>query len=107
MARLWSSGFELQSNTSGVEYDTNTGTTAISTSVVHPGGGLASLRCNPTSATGYMYHSFRVDAQTKTFVRFYLYVHTRPAADTEILIFQDSTPATSNSLRLTSAGMLS
>lgn len=105
MARLWSNGFELQSTTSGMEWDTTTGSPSISTTNVHSGG-AASLRCNPTAATAFIYHAFRVDAQTKTFIRFYLRVDTRPASDTVILKLEDSTPASVMSLRLSSAGTL-
>lgn len=44
MARIWSCGFELQSVTTGMEYEANLDTPAISTSIFR--GGLASLECS-------------------------------------------------------------
>ena len=83
MARLWSSGVELQSATSGMEWDTSTGTVSISTAIKR--SGAASLRANPTVGTGYITHRFRADSTVRTFVRFYLYIATTPLINTYIL----------------------
>lgn len=105
MARLWSSGFELQSTTSGVEWDTTTGSPSISTAT-HNVGGLASLRCNPTAATAYIRHTLRVDSTGKVFARFYVYIASLPSGDTKIFQFVDSVPDPYVSLRITSTGTL-
>ena len=47
MARLWSSGFELQSVTSGVEWDTTTGLPTIDTTTKR--SGAASLNSNASN----------------------------------------------------------
>jgi hypothetical protein len=84
MARLWTCGFELQSTTSGVEFTSATGTVSISTSVARGGG--ASLRCNPTAATGYIEHQVDTAAAVKrTFHRVYLRITSLPTATTTIL----------------------
>src|SRR3990167_7619952 len=83
MARLWSSGAELQSVTNGVEWDTNTGTLAIDTTIKR--SGAASLRINTAGTARYVTHRFRADSTVRTFVRFYLYIASAPAAATYIL----------------------
>lgn len=92
MARLWSCGFELQSATAGVEWDTNNGSPTISTSITR--GGAASLRCNPSSATMYIQHGiFSTSTVARTFSRADLYIASLPTVDTTILSWTDvSTP---------------
>lgn len=87
MARLFSSGFELQSATSGMEWDTSTGTIAISTAIKR--SGAASLRTNPVLGTGFMTHRFRADSTVRNFVRFYLYIASTPLIATYILRYGD------------------
>lgn len=89
MARLWSSGIELQSVTSGMEWNTSTGTLSISTAIKR--SGAASLRSNPTLGTGYITHRFRANSTVRTFVRFYLYIATSPVINTYILQHGDGT----------------
>lgn len=95
MARLWSCGFESQSATSGVEWDTTTGTPAISTSTVR--SGAASLRCNPSAATAFISHQVMANGNTTAVVglRAYLYVASAPAALTTIMCWADSAANTS------------
>jgi hypothetical protein len=83
MARLFSSGFELQSVTNGVEWDTFTGTPAIATAIKRSGG--ASMRINTAGTARYATHRFRGDSTARTFVRFYIYIASAPAAATYIL----------------------
>lgn len=87
MARLWTCGAELQSATSGVEWDTTTGTVSISTSIKR--SGAASIRCNPTAGTGFLAHRYRADGTGRVFFRMYLYIATAPSADTPILAQSD------------------
>lgn len=88
MARLWSAGFELQSATAGVEFDTAVGTApTISTSTVR--SGAASLRCNPTAATSYIQHRFRVDSTVRVFYRVSIRFATLPNADCVIMAHGD------------------
>ena len=105
MARIWSTGFELQSTTSGMEWDTTTGSPSISTSIKNVGGS-ASLRSNPTAATAYLEHATRVDSTVKVFLRYYIYVTTLPASDTTVLQLLDSTPQAYISIKITSTGTL-
>lgn len=87
MARLWHSGFELQSVTAGVEFDTITGSPTINTSIVR--SGAASLRCNPTAATAYVQHDY-ADSTTIKFARVYVYIASAPSAITDILMLGDN-----------------
>ncbi len=87
MARLWTSGFELQSTATGMEWDTTTGTVSISTSTKR--SGAAALRCNPTAGTGYISHQVRGFATARIMVRFYVNFATLPSADTAIFQWGD------------------
>lgn len=92
MARLWSSGFELQSVTAGVEFDSSnsTGTKSISTAVKR--SGAASLRLNPSAAYWFLGHQYRSNATTsKVYARFYLYAGTLPGGSVSIFAFAAST----------------
>lgn len=84
MARLWSCGFELQSATAGVEWDTTgAGTPAISTTTVRTGA--AALRINPSAALMNIEHQLDASGTVKrTFHRFYLRIATAPSATTAI-----------------------
>lgn len=85
MARLWSSGFELQSAVALMEYDNaSSSAPTISTSIKR--SGLASMRFNPSSNVKYVTKQYNatIGAGNRFFVRFYMYVATLPAADTMI-----------------------
>ena len=90
-ARLWSSGFELQSVTSGMEWS---GTTVGSptTTTVTKRSGAVSLRTNPSpAATSYVVNKYiGNNALADIFVRFYLNVATAPFAITQIMLLKDS-----------------
>lgn len=92
MARIWSCGFELQSTTSLVEWDTTTGSPTISTTIKR--SGQASLRCNPSATTAYISHQFKPPIESspndKVYIRFYLYIASAPAALTQIMIGRDT-----------------
>jgi len=82
MARLHQSGWELQSVTAGVEWDTITGSPTINTTIKR--SGAASMRANPSSASWYVEHDCAAST-TKKFVRVYVYIATAPSALTDIL----------------------
>lgn len=87
MARLWSYGAELQSNAAGMEADTFTGTTSISTT--RKRSGAASLRCNPTAGTGFVTHAYRAGSTVRTFFRTYVWFDILPSADCALLANTD------------------
>lgn len=92
MARLFSSGWENKSTTNFVEWQTNTGTIAISTTTVR--SGVASLRCNPTASTGFVQHQFRGSSSLRVFLRVYIYIATSVSTDgTTIASFYNGTVA--------------
>jgi hypothetical protein len=85
MARLWSCGFELQSATALMEWDTNAGTGAPAISTTTFRSGLAALRINPTTQQRYIEHQLDASGTVKrTFHRFYLNIATAPSATTAI-----------------------
>lgn len=104
MSRIWSCGFELQSATGGIEWDTSTGTMSISTSTKR--SGAAALRCNPSAATGFLTHAFQADTVNRTLHRFYLNIATLPSADTVIYAYGDSGNTYPVLLRLKTTGVL-
>ena len=90
MARLFDSGFELQSLTAGMEFDSFNGTGgAISTAIKR--SGAASLRVNTSSAFWYLKHQYRASGATaKVFVQFSLYIASLPTGDTGIIELGDT-----------------
>lgn len=104
MARLWHTGFEWQSTTAAMEWQTTTGTVSISTSTVR--SGAASLRCNPSAATGFIYQRYRADATSIVYYRFYFYVATMPSANCQIFAHSDDLAAIGPGIRLANDGTL-
>lgn len=79
MARLWSCGFELQSVTSGVEWDTTTNSPTISTTIKR--SGAAALRCNPSATTALLTYEFNIDGGSAVDLYFRAYVYITTATD--------------------------
>ena len=109
MARLWSSGFELQSVTAGIEFDnvTVTGTISIDTTIKH--GGSASLKCVTSGSPGttaFVDHTYGNTTQNVQYHRFFLYIDTAlDATDTIYRIRNGSTNELS--VKMNSTGSLS
>ncbi len=103
--RLWTSGFELQSVTAGVEYTTNAGTNpAISTTAGTFRSGAASLRTNPSGALMAMSNDFGTGDVTDDFyARAYVRMATRPNSNTKIMVFRDNAGTDQASIRYDNA----
>lgn len=109
MARLWHSGFELNSVTAGVEWRDVVGSPTISTTTVRTGtyaGRISSL----SSGTQKLFSAWPGsggDDDGPFYTRFYLRVATRPSATNMIFSLENqiSGDAILN-IRLTSAGAL-
>lgn len=91
MARLFSSGFELNSATSLVEWQT-TGSPTISTSNVRTGTYAGAI----TSATdsifkGFIFQYAAADTNGPVWLRFYLYISSAPNLETTIAGIQRNT----------------
>ena len=85
--RLWSSGLELQSATSAVEFDGQSGT-GISINTTTYRSGAAALRVvrSGTAGTSYVFQQYGGSAGVdNNFVRIYVYIVTAPSANTTIL----------------------
>lgn len=104
MARLYQTGFELNSATSAVEWTTSSGGFAISSTTVR--SGTYSGRANPTASTRYMQHTFQADTINTTFHRFYMNIATLPGATIAIWQYKDSGAGIGFSLKLTSGGVI-
>jgi hypothetical protein len=80
MARLWTSGFELQSVAADVEI-TNTAGTAPTISTTTLRSGAAALRCNPTTATsGAFYQFVSADNTGNFYLRAYINISSLPTS---------------------------
>ncbi len=89
--RLFSSGFEMQSATAGVEWSNSSGVPAISTSTVR--SGLASLQISSlVSATqqGLGEQFAAANATGTIFARTYLYISADPSAENRVIALRDS-----------------
>lgn len=103
MARKWTTGFELQSASDGVEWSQGFGTPAISTTVKHSGS--ASFRANPTSATAYFRKNgieavFPIATAQNGYIRFYLRIASAPDAQCTIIRVLDDGGTVKVSMRL-------
>lgn len=79
MARLYSTGFELNSITAGMEFDSETGNFTIITNPVR--SGTYSGRSNPNAGTAFISHQYAANNPTADYyVRFYLRITAAPAA---------------------------
>lgn len=104
MARLYQTGFELNSATSAVEWTTSVNTPVISTTTVR--SGTYSFRANPTATTKYIQHTFQADTINTTYHRFYMNAATFPGATIAIWQYKDSGAGVGFSLKLTSGGVI-
>jgi hypothetical protein len=88
VGRIWSSGFELNSTTSGVEWDVASSGTSIVTTPVR--SGTYAGRANPASQTSFFYKELYAHVATGlAYYRFYLRVATAPGTITEIFSVAD------------------
>ena len=103
MARLYESGFELQSVTAGMEWAAVTGSPSINTTTKRSGS--ASLRCNTSATTAYVQHDY-ADETTIHYLRAYIYIASMPAGLTTILANGDNADSYTSRIRLNSNGTL-
>lgn len=87
--RYWTSGFEMNSTTAGVEMTSTAGTMSIVTSPVR--SGTYAFRANPTSSTGLYTARYLTSADANNYLRFYVRYATAPSALTYIASFYTST----------------
>lgn len=91
--RLYSTGFELNTATAGVEYDTNINTPSISSSVVHSGS-YALNTALVSSGTEGINHAFAAaNSSSQHYVRAYLRIATAPSADIKVIEVYSDTSA--------------
>lgn len=105
MARLWSSGAELNAATASIEVDTGGGVSDIVTSPVR--SGTYSFRAKKTSS-GHVPYQHKIGAQINRNLwgRIYLYIVTLPAAATHTIMQLDNGGSVRAAIRLTSGGVL-
>lgn len=105
MARLWSTGFELNSTTTGVEGDTYS---LVTVSTTQARTGTYSLRCNASSNAPF-FRTKVLAADTSTgiaYLRFYLYIATAISTTTQICRIVTSGNVQQAVIRLTAANNL-
>lgn len=100
MARLYTCGFELQTITAGVEFDSTSGVPVISTTTVR--SGAASFRAQGTSISKFATHQYiAAGTATDRFFRFYLRIATSSSINSAaIALFRDATNGNGASIRL-------
>lgn len=107
MARLSTIGFEQNSTTNGHEFNLNTqGAATIVTSPVRSGtyaGRVSAMTSGAQSSFGYQ---FSTSDANVAFVRFYIYVVTRPSAANSIMRLNRTTGAVIVAVGLNSTGTL-
>lgn len=104
--RLWSSGFELNSTTAGVEYTTNVGTTPTIQSTTVRSGTYALQTASGGVQSGISYDFASANSNGPFFVRFYIDIGTANSAEYAIFDYRNSTPTTLASVRLTTSNTL-
>lgn len=105
MARLWQCGFELNTLTAGVEFDSSSSSgVSLDTSIKH--GGAYSWRVNSSSSRNAQQAIYASDTSAHIYIRFYLYIASAPAASIGIFGFRTSAGNINLRLRLTSARKL-
>lgn len=105
MARLWQSGFGLQSTTGAIEFSSISAGVSIQSTVTRTGP--FALRTNPAAAVQFVrYHGFASDQSTAGFQRFYLRIASAPGANTTICRFVNAANDPCSQLRLTSSRTL-
>lgn len=96
MARLWSSGIELQSVTSGVEFSGVGGDISIDVNVPHNAGGTCLIAGGVdtpllSGAAQYVEHQFAAaNGNGPYYFRAYVRIHTAPSAENRIIALLDS-----------------
>lgn len=105
MARIWSSGLELNTTTAGVEFDSLSGTGSISSTTKR--SGTYSFRSNPSASTGYIIYSYGASGYTgKTYLRVYVTPVSYTDALDSIIALRDSDGAAIGSIRMNTTGTL-
>lgn len=105
MARLYSTGFELNSTTTGVEGDTYSGVTVSTTNVRT---GTYALRANAAATTPF-WRTQLISADSSTaiaYFRFYLYIASAPTTTTQIARIVNSSNVQQSLMRLTTTSTL-
>src|SRR5438876_238292 len=89
MSRLWSSGFELNSITGGVEFNFIAGGVSVDTGTVRTG--TYSGKINAAGAAAYYQYQFSATSGNGPyFFRFYVNISSLPSATTDLMWFQQT-----------------
>ncbi|MEN9389679.1 MAG: hypothetical protein RLY61_763, partial [Candidatus Parcubacteria bacterium] len=107
--RVFSSGFELQSTTAGVEWTSVSGSPAISTSTVNGGAAslrIASLSSGTQESLTYAFEATSTNTNGPLYFRTYLYITTAPSAENRIISLKNSAGTTIAYLTLDNSRIL-
>jgi len=108
MARLWQSGFELNSVTAGVEFTTIVGSPTIQNTTVRTGGFAGRVTSIVAATAKYFSYQFSAtDLSTDIYARFYFRAGTLPNGNTLIASLWNSATNDSAFVLLSSAGLIS
>lgn len=90
MARLWSSGFELNSNTAGMEWTVISGSPTIQTTTVRSGTYAGQITSLSSGTPKYWLYKYAAAVSNVNFQRFYFRVATLPSAENRIFVLNNS-----------------
>lgn len=95
MARLTQIGFESNSTTAGVEFDSITGSPTVQTTTVN--GGTYALQCNVSATTAFLTHQYASTGNTNnTYFRAYIRFASFPTANNISILLIRSAAAGNN-----------
>lgn len=105
MARIWQTGWELNSTTTDMEFQALSGTVSISSTTVR--SGTYAGRANPTAGTGFFRQIVASSNQSRIgYLRVYVRIATLPASVIQYIRFSDSSNNRTTSINLNSDGTL-
>ena len=107
--RIFSSGFELQSTSAGVEWTSVSGTPAIDTTIKNGGAAslrIASLSSGTQESLTYAFDATSTNSDGPLFFRVYLYITTAPSAENRIIAIKNAVGTTIAYLTLDNSRLL-
>lgn len=101
MARVFTSGFELNSLTSGVEFNTTGGSPTFSTTTIRNGSRSGRISSLVSATAQFFRFQFAAATLNLSYHRFYLNIHTLPSAENTIFLLNNSGDFTSPAVYIT------
>jgi hypothetical protein len=101
--RIYTTGFELNSTTAGMEYDSNINTPAISSSTFRSGSYSLNTALGTSSTEGINHAFSNANKGTQHYIRVYLRIATAPSSEIKVLEVYSSAAASRAYVKMTSS----